>query len=88
MDKQKITIIVLSAFLLLSVEFIIFQYWLESHNAKLDEMYQLGYDTGLREVIITLFSQTENCQPATLFFENATKQVFNIRCVELIEISP
>jgi len=82
MNKNKITIIVLSVALFALVQYVIYEKIIESRQQELSNAYKNGYDKGLTDAAVTIYKQTENCQTTTIAIGNLTKNVFDLSCIQ------
>lgn len=82
MDKQKITIIALTAVLVLALQYIILDNFLELKEGEMIQVFQNGYEEGLTDAIATIYLQTQNCQSTTITLFNATKEIFDLSCLK------
>jgi len=46
-------------------------------------VYQKGYDDGIRDTVVVIFEQTENCQVSKLEILNYSKQLIDLSCFDL-----
>ncbi len=83
MNKQKITIIVLSIALFALAQYVIYEKITESRQQELVNAYQNGYNKGLTDAAVTIYKQTENCQTTTIAIGNLTKTVFDVSCLKV-----
>lgn len=83
MNKQKITIIVLSIALFGLAQYVIYEKITESRQQELTDAYQNGYNKGLTDTAVAVYKQTENCQTTTITIGNLTKTVFDVSCLKL-----
>lgn len=83
MNKQKITIIVLSVTLFIMAQYVIYEKIIESRQQELANAYQNGFNKGLTDAAITIYKQTENCQTASITIGNLTKNIFDISCAKV-----
>jgi hypothetical protein len=83
MNKQKITIVILSVALFALAQYIIYEKIIESRQQELTLSYQNGYVKGLADTITTIFRQTENCHVSTITSGNLTKSLFDLSCLNV-----
>lgn len=83
MNKQQITITILSIALFASAQYIIYEKIIESRQQELSLSYQNGYAKGLTDTITTIFKQTENCHVSTMTLGNLTRSVFDLSCLNV-----
>lgn len=83
MNKQKITIIVLSVALFALVQYVLYEKITESRQQELSNAYQNGYNKGLTDAAVTVYKQTENCQSTNITIGNLTKTVFDLSCLKV-----
>ena len=89
MEKQKIVIISLSVALFLVLQYVILDNWVESNEQKVNRGYQLGYEQGLIDAVVTIYQQTENCKSTVITIGNLSKKVFDMACSPVnSEITP
>ena len=82
MDKQKLIIIVLSIALFLAIQYFFLERWINSTQEQVAKSYQSGYDQGLKDAVISVYKQTENCHAATIGVGNFSKNVFDSSCLK------
>ena len=82
MNKQEIIIITLAAALVLFSAYIVFDKLAESRQKEMSEIYQKGYEQGIKDSVTTLYEQTQNCQTLTITLENLTKNLFDLACLQ------
>ena len=82
MNKQKITIIGLVAALVLISMYMVLDKLAVTRQQEMVEIYQQGYDQGVRDTVTTLYVQTQNCQRSTITVGNLTKDVFDLDCLQ------
>lgn len=83
MNKQKITIVALSAALFALAQYVIYEKILESRQQELANSYQDGYKKGLTDAAVAVYKQTENCQTTTIAIGNFTKTVLDVSCLKV-----
>lgn len=81
-SKQKIAIIALAVALFVIVQYFVIEKLLEENQKKMSEIYQNGYDQGLKDAVTTLYEQTTDCQTTTIFLGNLSRQIFDMACLE------
>jgi len=47
-----------------------------------NESFQQGYEQGAVDFVSTLFLQTEDCRITPIFFNNFTKSVVDVACIQ------
>lgn len=82
MNKQKITIIVLSVALFTLAQYVIYEKIIESRQQELVKVFESGYNKGLADAAVAIYKQTENCQTTTVTIGNFTKNVFDLSCLK------
>ena len=82
MNRQKITIIALSLTLFVLVQYLVTEKLLEDNRNKMLEIYQNGYDQGLKDAVTTIFQQTTDCKTSTISIGNLSKQILDMICLE------
>lgn len=80
MNKQNLIILILGISLIITVNFLILDKWLDSRVNELSAIYQQGYDDGLGESVTTIFTQTEDCQVTTIWVGNFSKAIIDFAC--------
>lgn len=85
MNKQKITIIILSVALFLLAQYVIYEKMIESRQQELSLAYEHGYNQGLSDAAVTIYKQTENCQTTAVTIGNLTKNIFDLSCLKAME---
>ncbi|MBL7051276.1 hypothetical protein ISS04_03915 [Candidatus Woesearchaeota archaeon] len=86
--KFKTTILILAIFLVLSIGYIAIDKYQSSREQQLMATYQGGYNKGVQDAVVSLYQQTDNCQPATINIGNLTKQVFDVACLQQAQAGP
>jgi len=84
MDKQKITIAILAIALIVAIQYVILDNWMDLKSDEIDEAYQSGYEQGSVDIALSLIQQTNDCQTASIIFDNITRSVFDIDCIEIL----
>ena len=82
-DKTKITITVLAVLLIISVSYIAIDKFQNMRINELQQVYQQGYSQGVRDTVISLMQQTENCVSTTITVGNLTREVIDITCLRI-----
>ena len=82
MNKQKIVIIALALTLFVIVQYFVIEKLLEENQKKMSEIYQNGYDQGLKDAVTTLYDKTKDCQTTTIFLGNLSRQIFDMACLK------
>jgi hypothetical protein len=77
----NITIIILGSIIVGFLNFYFIQSWVDSQESKYTQLIEEAYDNGLEDAVVTIITNTENCQPTALFMENYSKTVIDTRCV-------
>tara|TARA_Y100000310_G_C19974611_1_gene487017 strand:+ start:167 stop:451 length:285 start_codon:yes stop_codon:yes gene_type:complete len=80
--KFRLTITILAILLVLSVGYIAIDKYTTSREQQLMATYQGGYNKGVQDAVVSLYQQTNNCQPATINIGNLTKQIFDVACLQ------
>lgn len=83
MNRQKITIIILSVALFALVQYVIYEKIVESRQQEIAIAYQKGYDKGLTDAAVTIYKQTEDCQSTAITIGNLTKNVLDLSCLKI-----
>ena len=83
MSREKIIISVLVILLIISVGYIVVNSFVEKLQAEAQQAFQNGYNQGINDAVVTLYQQTENCQPATIRIGNVTREVIDTACLIL-----
>jgi hypothetical protein len=81
-SKQKIVIIALSIALFAIAQYFAIEKVSEANQKKMSDVYQNGYDQGLKDAVTTLYEQTKDCQTTTIFVGNLSRQIFDIACLK------
>ena len=89
MQKEKSTkiIMILSILLVFSVVFIAVDKYKTSQEKQLLTAYQTGYNQGVQEAVVSLYQQTNNCQPTVINLGNVSRQLFDTSCLQTQEQS-
>ena len=82
MNKQKIIILALTLTLFLVAQYLIIEKILDENQKKMSEIYQEGYDQGLKDTVTTLYQETKDCKTTTIWLGNLSKQITDITCLE------
>ena len=88
MDKQKIMIIGMIIALFLMGQYIILEEFQNEKKQEIIDAQQISYKQGVKEVLVTLYEQTENCHISTIVTGNLTKQVTDVRCLKSEKSNP
>lgn len=80
--KQNITIIGLAVGLGLVTIFFGIDKLAQATQEQIDAAFQEGYEKGAVDFVSTLFQQTENCRVTPVFFNNLTRSVVDIACLQ------
>ena len=81
MNKKNLIIVILASSLILTVNFFVLDKWLDLRENELSKFYQQGYDRGLEDAVTTIFEQTENCQLASIWIGNSSKDLIDFLCI-------
>lgn len=57
--------------------------WNAVNEQKIMDSYKEGYTAGIYDSVLSLYEQTNNCQLATLFVGNFSKQIVDLACINL-----
>lgn len=87
MNKQKIIIFLLTGGLFLSGQYIVLDKWSQTKQEEIEKNFQNGHDLGVKEVIMTLYEQTNDCHVTTIKFANLTRSLFDISCIQNVNRS-
>jgi len=87
-NKQNITIIGLAVGLGLVLLFFGMDKFTQATQEQIDAAFQEGYEKGAVDFVSTLFQQTENCGITPMFFNNLTRTVVDIGCLQLNQTQP
>ena len=85
--KFKTIIILLVVLLIVSLGYITFDKYKTIQEKKLLTVYQNGYLKGIQESVVSIYKQTNNCQPAIIKIGNVTRQVFDTACLQNLQQS-
>ena len=77
-----IIILILAITLVAAVSYIIWGKVQQSYQLQLQEAAQWGANQGLQQTVVSLFQQTDKCQVATLYYDNVSRQVIDIACLQ------
>lgn len=86
--KQNITIIGLAVGLGLVTIFFGIDKLAQATQEQIDAAFQEGYEKGAVDFVSTLFQQTEDCGITPVFFNNLTRSVVDIACLQLNQTQP
>jgi preprotein translocase subunit YajC len=51
-------------------------------DQELQGAFQQGYDQGITAAVVTLFQQTDNCQPTTINVQDNVRQIVDTACLQ------
>ena len=90
MDKQKIVIIGMAIAIFVLAQYLILEKWQNVKNQEISENFQNGYNQGVKDTLISLYKQTEDCHTSTAVTGNLTKQYVDFNCLKsyLEELKP
>jgi hypothetical protein len=80
-NKQKILIISAIGLFALS-QYLLTDYFFSSKQSQLFDYYQEGYEDGLIDSVSAIFFNIENCEATSISFNNITKYVIDIDCLD------
>ena len=66
---------------LLMVPFVLLPELNEEEHKELIDNFIRGYDEGVKEALLSLYEETENCRVAPIFIENKTKNLIDFSCL-------
>jgi hypothetical protein len=81
-NKQKIIIVSLALSLFIVVQYFVIEKILDANQEKMSEIYQKGYDHGLKDTITTLYQETTDCKMTTIWLGNLSKQISDATCLK------
>ena len=79
--NTNILTIILAVLLLVAAVYIATNWYQEGQLAKQQEAYQQGYNTGVTAAVVTLFQQTNNCNPTTINVQDNVRQIIDTACL-------
>ena len=82
MNKQKIIILALILTLVGIVQYLVIEKILDENQKKMSEIYQEGYDKGLKDTVTALYQETKDCKTTTILLGNLSKQITDVACME------
>lgn len=88
LSKQNITIIGLAVGLGLFATFYGMDKLAEETQEQLAQAFQAGYERGATDFVSTLFQQTEDCNITPVHFNNFSKSVVDVSCVQRSQGQP
>jgi len=80
MDKTKLSIAVLAVLLAIAIGYIGWDKFQEEKALEVMQAYRQGYNQGIRDTVVSLLQQTENCNPTTINLGNFTRRVVDTAC--------
>lgn len=81
-EKSTIVIIVLAALLLAAVGYIAFGKIQTERAFELQNVSQQAYYAGVYDTVSSLYTQTQNCNIATVNLVNLTRRVVDVDCIK------
>ena len=81
-DKSTKIIMILGILLILSIGYIAVDKYKTSQEKQLLTAYQNGYLKGIQESVVSLYQQTNNCQPAVINIGNLSRRIFDAACLK------
>ncbi|GEM_PF-996567 len=81
-DKQKALIAVLALLLILVLGYVAVDKAKTAYNSAILKAQQQGYIAGVTDSVASAYIQTDNCQVATLYLGNATRQIADYECLK------
>ena len=88
MNIQKIIIIGLLISLIVILQYLVLDEWMDSINEEATQNFQNAYDQGLLDAVTAIYQQTENCQGVPINIGNLTKTVFDVSCLDDFNQNP
>lgn len=79
--KETIISVFLLIILFVTVQFFILKDWIEETEKEYKVIAEQSYDEGARDAIISLLMQTDDCTLSSITFENFTRYVIDVSCV-------
>lgn len=83
MERQKIIIVILAAGLFLLGQYIVLDRWLQSKQQEIENNLQSDHSQGIKDAIIALYEQTNDCHVTTIKFGNLTRSLLDISCLQV-----
>ena len=81
LNKSKLVVIMLAILLVIALVYIAFDKYSSYRQMQYIKAYQEGYNQGVYNMVLSLYQQTENCQPTTVNLGNVTRQVIDVGCI-------
>ena len=81
MDKQKVIIILLLSAVVILVNSIFIEKWMENIQEDRISFYEDGYEQGLVDAVNAIFHNTDNCSITTITLENETRSIIDTSCL-------
>ena len=70
--------------LIVMVQYIILDKWLENQQLGALEDSRNSYNLGVIDTMSSIYQQTEDCSIATIILGNFTKDIIDLKCLELL----
>lgn len=81
MNRQRLLVYILVILLAAAIGYIAFDAVQESLNEQAQTIFQNGYSQGVTDAVVSLYQQTENCQPTVITVGNFTKELVDTACL-------
>ena len=81
MNKKNFLIIGLVIIVMILFQYILFDKINTSQQEKLMEQYQIGYDDGTHDAVVTILKNTDYCQIGIVGLENVTRNLLDYNCI-------
>ena len=82
MNKQKIIVLASVIILFAIAQYFVIEKVLDENQKKMSEIYQDGYDEGLKDTISALFQETKDCKITSVWMGNFSRQISDAKCIE------
>ena len=81
-DKSKKIIIILTILLVISLGYITINKYKTMQEERLLTAYKDGYTKGIKEAVISVYQQTNDCNPTVIKIGNVSRQLFDVACLQ------
>jgi hypothetical protein len=86
--NTQIVIAGIAIAIIMLIQFVILAGWQNEKKEDLILAFQKGYDNGVKDTVVALYGQTENCHMSTITTGNLTKDLIDIRCLQSFSEKP
>ncbi|PLW80737.1 hypothetical protein C0585_01165 [Candidatus Woesearchaeota archaeon] len=83
-DPYKIATITLGIILLLTLGYVGITKYNNIQFQKYQDIYVQGYNKGVEDSVVKLFSETDDCKVTSIFIGNTTRQIADLECINKV----